>query len=574
MAEKTTEQLLKQIAAEMKAQTTQGEVKKKVWEHVEKEKKSHRKFLDKNLKEPKANTKIGDSFNKGMATFFSVFTKMQLSSNDAFFKKLGDKEIAAENAFRSQTKALNTMMETMNDQRKKAGDSSFSKKERKAFTDSANSLDETINKQAKEMYKKRKDVSGETQGDVEQRRKKTQKFAERQYKAFNGIADVLKTFGSLTGLTSIFKGLEAAVTLAKVAFLKTFVGGVVFAGLMLFLDGLKKANDWFGANPDISEQFSAGLANLVGSLLGWDEEKKKRVALKIDSFFTGIENFFTDITALFTGEGTVWERMKTFATKWPLFTTVIIAFAALKFGGLLLTIAAIATAFKMLSKFRTPKLPTTTKPNVRGNVRTAPGQNGVTPGQPANRYGPNGKLLPRGQVMSKAGNIVKMGVDGKGTTNVIKKLTVTAAKTAAASSVSSTVAKTAAKSILKKIAGGTLALLVPGLGWAIGGALLADSLHDVYQLTKNTDTMKSIRGVFSGSDVGKGENANGDILGNSRQSQILRDEQRMQRGQTGNSNVAVVSNSNNSQSTSIAVKAKPEMFPPQYGSGTVAAFNY
>ena len=86
--------------------------------------------------------------------------------------------------------------------------------------------------------------------------------------------------------------------------------------------------------------------------------------------------------------------------------------------------------------------------------------------------------------------------------------------------------------------------------------------------------MKSIKGVFGGSNVGKGENTNGDILGNSRQSQILRDQQRMQQGQTGNSNVAVVSNSNNSQSTSIAVKAKPEMFPPQYGSGTVAAFNY
>ena len=101
MAEKTTEQLLKQIAAEMKAQTTQGEVEKKVWEHVEKEKRSHRKFLAESLKTPKANTKIGDSFNKGMATFFSVFTKMQLSSNDAFFKKLADKEIAAESTFRS-----------------------------------------------------------------------------------------------------------------------------------------------------------------------------------------------------------------------------------------------------------------------------------------------------------------------------------------------------------------------------------------------------------------------------------------------------------------------------------------
>ena len=573
MAEKTTEQLLKQIAAEMKAQTTQGEVEKKVWEHVEKEKRSHRKFLAESLKTPKANTKIGDSFNKGMATFFSVFTKMQLSSNDAFFKKLADKEIAAENTFRSQTKAINAMMETMNEQRKKADDSSFSKKERKAFADSANSLDQTINKQAKEMYKKRIDASGETEGDVEQRRKKTQKFAESQYKAFNGIAAVLKTFGGLTGLTSIFKGLEAAVMLAKAAFLKTFVGGVVFAGLMLFLDGLKKANDWFGSNPDISEQFSAGLANLVGSLLGWDEEKKKRVALKIDNFFVSIENFFTDITALFSGEGTVWERMKTFATKWPLFTAVIIAFAALKFGGLLLTIAAIGTAFKMLSKFRAPKLPTNTKGP--SNVRTGPGQNGMRdPRVPSNRYAPNGKLLPKGQVMSNAGNIVKMGKDGKGTTQVIKKLAGSTAKVTAANTLKSTVAKTAAKSILKKIAGGTLALLVPGLGWAIGGALLADSLHDVYQLTKNTDTMKSIKGVFGGSNVGKGENANGDILGNSRQSQILRDQQRMQQGQTGNSNVAVVSNSNNSQSTSIAVKAKPEMFPPQYGSGTVAAFNY
>lgn len=111
--------------------------------------------------------------------------------------------------------------------------------------------------------------------------------------AAGGLDKVKDVFGRLKDLA-----VEALLLLGTVI------------GFQAFLKGWEKASEWFGANADIGDRISAGLATILQSFLGLSDEQTKKIAIvfakvadKIEEFVGGIFGGVKEIIfGLFEGD--------------------------------------------------------------------------------------------------------------------------------------------------------------------------------------------------------------------------------------------------------------------------------
>ena len=127
--------------------------------------------------------------------------------------------------------------------------------------------------------------------------------------------------GLKTGLSKIskgFKDLGKALGLDKIKkvtggfwdFLKKLISiGFVATGIIKFIEGWNKANKWFEGNVGFGERLASALANILGSVLGWEEDDKQNAAKKIAKFFNDVGNFLSkEFTAFKTTMKELFEK--------------------------------------------------------------------------------------------------------------------------------------------------------------------------------------------------------------------------------------------------------------------------
>lgn len=97
-----------------------------------------------------------------------------------------------------------------------------------------------------------------------------------------------------------FKDLGKALALDKIGkkvggfwdFLKKVIGtGLVTVGLLEFLEGWNKANDYFGENAGFSEKLASGIANVIGSFTGMTDGEIKQLAIDLNTKFEAFWEF-------------------------------------------------------------------------------------------------------------------------------------------------------------------------------------------------------------------------------------------------------------------------------------------
>jgi hypothetical protein len=128
-------------------------------------------------------------------------------------------------------------------------------------------------------------------------------------------------------------------------------------------------------------------------------------------------------------------------------------------------------------------------------------------------------------------------------------------------------AKVVAGSVMRKVTTGALGLLIPGAGWVMTAAMVADLGYTAFDLAKNTDTGRNFLNKYILGDKTqiKDPNAPGpDNLTDAQRNKILNDQQRMQGGQTTQNN-----NIDNSIQTKneTQVKIKPYESTNNFGEG-------
>jgi hypothetical protein len=108
----------------------------------------------------------------------------------------------------------------------------------------------------------------------------------------DGIKKISKGFGELgkaLGLDKIKK-----VTGGFWDFLKKLISiGFAATGIIKFIEGWNKANEWFGGNADFGDRVASALANILGSVLGWKEDDKQKAAIKIAKFFDDVGKYLS-----------------------------------------------------------------------------------------------------------------------------------------------------------------------------------------------------------------------------------------------------------------------------------------
>ena len=115
-------------------------------------------------------------------------------------------------------------------------------------------------------------------------------FKEKINETFSKIGDMGKNFA--TGLGERAEGIRDSF-FSGLATLGSFVAA--FVGLQAGLEGFEKAEEWFGANPDWGKKISSAIANIVATFTGLSDTEAKSLALKVDSFITGIGDVGTAI---------------------------------------------------------------------------------------------------------------------------------------------------------------------------------------------------------------------------------------------------------------------------------------
>ena len=108
---------------------------------------------------------------------------------------------------------------------------------------------------------------------------------------FQRIADGVKSVGdNIVGkldsmVVSPVKGLlDGFFDAVKLGI--ALIGGVI--GLQAFLDGWQNAERWFGSNADWGDRIAAGMASIVQTFLGLEDEQAQRLAEGISTFIGGI----------------------------------------------------------------------------------------------------------------------------------------------------------------------------------------------------------------------------------------------------------------------------------------------
>lgn len=121
-------------------------------------------------------------------------------------------------------------------------------------------------------------------------------------------------FGEIKkGLTALGKALALDKIGKKVGgfwdFLKKLLGaGLVTVGILEFLEGWNKANEYFGENAGFSERLAAGIANVIGTFTGLTDGEIKNLAIDLNTRFKEFWEYMkTELTNI----------QETFRAAWP-----------------------------------------------------------------------------------------------------------------------------------------------------------------------------------------------------------------------------------------------------------------
>jgi len=551
VADKTEAQSLQEIVRILKEQNYQNS-KKDTNETAEKRRSgSSKPSFDKLA--GNASTALGKGFN---ITMNATFKGMAVAFDKALNRAASPEKLAAQKETRDKladtVKKLSEKLERLQspDPRDDKG--------RFLSADAASKEADITKKDLQAQTAKLKaSPTGDTAGDTAQRQKKRDAVFETLKKTSLGIQKTFSKIGDLTGITKALKGIQDT-------FKTAILGGAAAFAAISFLEGLKKASEWFGENASFGEILISGLTRVIGNILGYDEEEQKALAIKIKNFFTGIGDFFErtfkSIKKVFEADG-ILGKIKAFVKEFPILSAILVAFLALpllKVLGMVGAVGLLLGKFMKRGKDLSTKL---TKSNPKPNVNTKP--------KPNIKQYPAGTTIDGKKVGGQTYNANKAAPKGlnvpKPTNPALdaaKKLTPNASK-----NLTSKAAQVAGKSILRKAAMGAAGLFVPGVGWLMTAAMVADLGYTAYDLAKNTEGGKSFLNKYilgSKNQIGDGNEASPDNLTDAQKNQILKDQQRMQSGQTTQNN-----NIDNSIQTKneTQVKIKPYESTNNFGEG-------
>lgn len=551
MADKTEAQSLQEIVRILKEQNYQNS-KKDTNETAEKRRSgSSKPSFDKLA--GNATTALGKGFN---ITMNATFKGMAVAFDKALNRAASPEKLAAQKESRDKladtVKKLSEKLERLQSPDPRDEKGRFLSKE--AASKEADITKKDLQAQTAKL---KASPTGDTAGDTAQRQKKRDAVFETLKKTSLGIQKTFTKIGDLTGITKALKGIQDT-------FKTAILGGAAAFAAISFLEGLKKASEWFGENASFGEILISGLTRVIGNILGYDEEEQKALAVKIKNFFTGIGDFFertfTSIKKVFEADG-ILGKITAFAKEFPILSAILVAFLALpllKVLGMVGAVGLLLGKFMKRGKDLSTKL---TKSNPKPNVNTKP--------KPNIKQYPAGTTIDGKKVGGQTYNANKQppkNLKLPTTTNTAldagKNITKKAGKEIAEKG-----AKVVAGSVMRKVTTGALGLLIPGAGWVMTAAMVADLGYTAFDLAKNTDTGRNFLNKYILGDKTqiKDPNAPGpDNLTDAQRNKILNDQQRMQGGQTTQNN-----NIDNSIQTKneTQVKIKPYESTNNFGEG-------
>lgn len=551
MADKTEAQSLQEIVRILKEQNYQNS-KKDTNETAEKRRSGPSKPSFDKLA-GNATTVLGKSFN---ITMNATFKGMAVAFDKALNRAASPEKLAAQKETRDKladtVKKLSEKLERLQSPDPRDEKGRFLSKE--AASKEADITKKDLQAQTAKL---KASPTGDTAGDTAQRQKKRDAVFETLKKTSIGIQKTFTKIGDLTGITKALKGIQDT-------FKTAILGGAAAFAAISFLEGLKKASEWFGENASFGEILISGLTRVIGKILGYDEEEQKALAIKIKNFFTGIGDFFErtfiSIKKVFEADG-ILGKITAFAQEFPILSAILVAFLALpllKVLGLIGAVGLLLGKFMKMGKNLTTKL---TKSNPKPNVKTDP--------KPNIKQYPKGTTIDGKKVGGQTYNANKQppkNLKLPTTTNPAldagKNITKKAGKEIAEKG-----AKVVAGSVMRKVATGALGLLIPGAGWVMTAAMVADLGYTAFDLAKNTDTGRNFlnKYILGSKTQIKDPDAQGpDNLTDAQRNKILNDQQRMQGGQTTQNN-----NIDNSIQTKneTQVKIKPYESTNNFGEG-------
>jgi hypothetical protein len=551
VADKTEAQSLQEIVRILKEQNYQNS-KKDTNETAEKRRSgSSKPSFDKLA--GNATTALGKGFN---ITMNATFKGMAVAFDKALNRAASPEKLAAQKESRDKladtVKKLSEKLERLQSPDPRDEKGRFLSKE--AASKEADITKKDLQAQTAKL---KASPTGDTAGDTAQRQKKRDAVFETLKKTSLGIQKTFTKIGDLTGITKALKGIQDT-------FKTAILGGAAAFAAISFLEGLKKASEWFGENASFGEILISGLTRVIGNILGYDEEEQKALAVKIKNFFTGIGDFFertfTSIKKVFEADG-ILGKITAFAKEFPILSAILVAFLALpllKVLGMVGAVGLLLGKFMKRGKDLSTKL---TKSNPKPNVNTKP--------KPNIKQYPAGTTIDGKKVGGQTYNANKQppkNLKLPTTTNTAldagKNITKKAGKEIAEKG-----AKVVAGSVMRKVTTGALGLLIPGAGWVMTAAMVADLGYTAFDLAKNTDTGRNFLNKYILGDKTqiKDPNAPGpDNLTDAQRNKILNDQQRMQGGQTTQNN-----NIDNSIQTKneTQVKIKPYESTNNFGEG-------
>lgn len=551
MADKTEAQSLQEIVRILKEQNYQNS-KKDTNETAEKRRSGPSKPSFDKLA-GNATTVLGKSFN---ITMNATFKGMAVAFDKALNRAASPEKLAAQKETRDKladtVKKLSEKLEKLQSPDPRDEKGRFLSKE--AASKEADITKKDLQAQTAKL---KASPTGDTAGDTAQRQKKRDAVFETLKKTSIGIQKTFTKIGDLTGITKALKGIQDT-------FKTAILGGAAAFAAISFLEGLKKASEWFGENASFGEILISGLTRVIGKILGYDEEEQKALAIKIKNFFTGIGDFFErtfiSIKKVFEADG-ILGKITAFAQEFPILSAILVAFLALpllKVLGLIGAVGLLLGKFMKMGKNLTTKL---TKSNPKPNVKTDP--------KPNIKQYPKGTTIDGKKVGGQTYNANKQppkNLKLPTTTNPAldagKNITKKAGKEIAEKG-----AKVVAGSVMRKVATGALGLLIPGAGWVMTAAMVADLGYTAFDLAKNTDTGRNFLNKYilgSKTQIKDPNDPGPDNLTDAQRNKILNDQQRMQGGQTTQNN-----NIDNSIQTKneTQVKIKPYESTNNFGEG-------
>lgn len=563
MAEQTEAQSLQEIVRLLKQQNSKTDKKEVNTRNETRRASGARPAKTGSFTANNAQTQTGKAFNTTMnAAFKGLTVAFEKVLNRPASQETLDAQKAERARLAESIKKLNEELKNLSSSRPRDTDSGRFMS-RQAATEKASGIKEALEKQTAQL---KASPTGDTAGDEAQRQKRRDAVFNTLQKTSLGIQKSLGKIASITKIGPVLKKLEESL-------LGAITAGAAAFGAIKFLEGIKKAQDWFGDNPTFGQTIASGIAEVIGSLFGLTEEEKKNMAIGINDFFTTVGNFFKNLSEKFKkiaeADG-ILGKIGEFAKQFPILTAIIAAFVALP---LIRTLTAVFALGKLLKNFlfRSKKVKTDMtkmdqKPKNTGTqTQKKPGR-----GRPFMKRYPAGTTIDGKKVGGQFYNANKpppknLKLPGQGATNIVADAGKNIGKKVAKETTEKA-AKSVAKSMLRKAAMGAAGLFVPGAGWIMTAAMIADLGYTAYDLAKNTEGGRSFLNKYILGDKTqiKDPNAGPDALSDAQKNQLLKEQQRMQRGQTNQTNN--IDNSVTSKNET-QVKIKPYESTNSFGEG-------